>query len=673
MDDDLTRHTDDDALLKDPRIEALEAARQSNGQTEPPLQRVERVETVQTVRPVPVHDDPHIYEEPYSIPAGDTYYEPAPVRGQAPRAGLEGWIIAIVFGLIYGIVGYFVITDGHVVSFDAMHRLNEAYMTWWNSPPKLAAITLEQPPLGALAFLPFALIKPLATSLVAMPVLTAIAAGMLMALLNSILRRCEMPAVFRFAMIIVFGLNPMVVYYAGNGEPVVLGMVLAAISLLSIISWYITDETRGLVGAGLAMGGALFIDYQYGVWAIGLALAVLIIASGKGDGEDRLRSSLIVFITPFVYGLLVWTLLNWVILGDPIDWITSNPHMISVNSTDTFRNVTASPLDALGDLFKVVLGVAPLGLVAIIMLVFSGIFSGSRLAWGLVIVCIAAIAAPVARVLFADQADLMTLSIGLPLAVLAFAAMAAVYAAEENWRAIVGAVMFIGLLAALPLGWNAMKDYDYQNQAQAFTRYIDTRDSQEGTSSLGGYTVGIDPERTMASYIKTQIPQKSDSILVDENLSYGPMLLTGRPVLFVDRADEGVGAWEQVRDNPYGVVDYMLVGIGRSADALAKRYPKMLAGGESGLTPIFRNERYVLIKVAPEAPVISTTPGGTSTAPRPVEPSSPPSTDSDASSSFDTTTPSDTTTDSSSSSSSSSSSGSSGSSGQTTAPSLEGE
>ena len=47
MDDDLTRHTDDDALLKDPRIEALEAARQSNGQTEPPVQRVERVERVE--------------------------------------------------------------------------------------------------------------------------------------------------------------------------------------------------------------------------------------------------------------------------------------------------------------------------------------------------------------------------------------------------------------------------------------------------------------------------------------------------------------------------------------------------------------------------------------------------------------------------------------------------
>ncbi len=142
----------------------------------------------------------------------------------------------------------------------------------------------------AVAFLPFALIKPLATSLVAMPVLTAIAAGMLMALINSILRRCEVQAGFRYLMVLVFGLNPMLVFYAGNGEPVVLGMVMMAVALLSIISWYVTDETRGLVGAGLAVGTACLIDYSYGVWAIGLVMAVLIIGSGKSGGDDRIGS-----------------------------------------------------------------------------------------------------------------------------------------------------------------------------------------------------------------------------------------------------------------------------------------------------------------------------------------------------------------------------------------------
>ena len=670
MEDNPTRGLrDDDALIRDPRLDALEAARNANG-------TAEAVEAVETHRPVAVRQSELPYETPYEpVELKVTRVEATPAAGTAPRAGLEGWIIAIFFGLVYGIVGYFVITNGHIVSFDGLHRLNEAYMTWWNSPPRLAALGLDQPPLGAAAFLPFALIKPLATSLIAMPVLTAIAAGIMMALLNSILRRADMSLIFRLVMLVAFGLNPMFVYYAGNGEPVVLGMVLIAITLFSLISWYVTDETRGLVGAGLAMGLALFIDYQFGIWAIGLAIAVLIIAAGKDEGEDRTRSSLIVFVTPVVYGLLVWTLLNWIILGNPIDWVTSNPHMISVNSTDTFRNVTASPADAFGDLFKVVLGIAPLGLVAIILLVFSGIFSGSRLAWGLIFVAIAAVAAPVARVLFADQAELMTLSVGLPLAVLAFAAMAAVYVVEENWRVVVGAVMFIGLVAAIPLGWNAMQDYDYQNQAQAFTRYVDTRDNQEGTESLGGFTVGIDPERTMAGYINNELPQKKDSILIDENISYGPMILSGRPKLFVDRADEGTGKWEQVRDDPYGKVDYMLVGIGRNADALAKRYPKMLAGGESGLTPIFRTERYVLIRVAAAAPVISPEPGGTSTAPRPVQPSSPPSIENNNSSStFDSTTNgSDATPDSGASGTSGSSSSSSGASGQTTAPTVEGD
>ena len=53
-------------------------------------------------------------------------------------------------------------------------------------------------PLGSIVFMPLALIKPLATSLVALPVVTAIAAGLLMAMLNSTMRRCEFPACLRY-------------------------------------------------------------------------------------------------------------------------------------------------------------------------------------------------------------------------------------------------------------------------------------------------------------------------------------------------------------------------------------------------------------------------------------------------------------------------------------------
>ncbi|HTU13837.1 MAG TPA: hypothetical protein VMF31_01445 [Solirubrobacterales bacterium] len=554
-------------------------------------------EAIRTGRPAPDHLDRH---ESNGIVVPPVPEEPTPIRGGAPRASLEGWIVAILFAVAYGVVGYFMLTDARIISFDALHRINDAYMVWWNSPPKLAAINLDAAPLGAVAFLPFTLIKPFATSLVAVPVLTAIGAGLMMAMINSIMRRCEIPAAFRFIMLLLFGLNPMLVFYAGNGEPVVLGMVVAAISLLSVISWKQTGETRHLVAGGLAMGIAVMVDYGYALWAVGFAITILAISGGSA--QERIRSSLILFLTPVVYALLVWILLNSVILKSPFGWITAQTGFIQVNTTGILQAVTSSPLDALGDLFQVVLGVAPLGLATVILLLLVGILKRDSLAFGLFALALLAIAVPLIRVLVTDEAQMMNLAVGLPLALLAIAGAAWVYYTEESWRIGVAVIMLIGLVAALPLGWDAMKNYEYQDQAQAFTRWVEDRDSQEGTDSRGGYTVGIDPEVTMARYINEQLPQDKNSILIDENFSYGPMILSGRPRLFLDRADEGEGVWEDAKADPFGKVDYMLITVSRAGDQLRKEFPQAVSGGEPGMTPIFRTERYVLVEVAPTKP-----------------------------------------------------------------------
>ncbi|MGB0119972.1 MAG: hypothetical protein WBP55_03330 [Solirubrobacterales bacterium] len=561
------------------------------------------------------------------------HQEPTPIRGGAPKAGFEGWLVFLFFAVVYGVIGYFVITEGRIVSFNSLHSLNDAYMVWWNSPPKLAAIGLGVAPLGSVMFLPLALIKPLATSLVALPVATALAAGIMMALLNSLLRRCEMPFGLRILMLVLFGLNPMLVYYAGNGEPVVFGMLFAAISLLSVISWKITGDTRYIVGAGIGMGIAVMVDYGYALWTVGLMFSIM--AIGIGSARDRMRSSLILFLTPAVYALMVWILLNWIIIGSPFGWITAQTGFIQVNTTGVLQAVGASPMDALGDLFQVVLGVAPLGIATLIMLLLVGILKGDSLAWGLFILAVLALAVPFIRTIVADEAQLMTLSVGLPLALLALVGASYIFAAAEGMRVGVGIIMIIGLVAAVPLGWNAMKDYDYQNQAQAFTRYVEDLDSQEGTRSVGGYTVGVNPELAMANYIKDELPQVKDRILVDENFSYGPMLLSGRPQLFYDRADKGEGDWEAVKDNPFGSVDYMLITISRAGDQLRKQWPLAVSGGESGFTPIFSTDRYVLVEVADVKPPSIEEQNQNSdsnlpqTTPRPFTPETPPTVDAD--------------------------------------------
>lgn len=554
--------------------------------------------------------------------------EPPPIRGHDPRRGIDSAIIPVVFAVIYGLIGYFVVTDGRIVSFDALNRLNEAYMVWWNAPPKLASITLEAAPLGALFYLPLTLVKPVATSLVALPILSAIAGGITVGAVNSILRRCEFPAGLRYALVVLFGLNPMFVYYAGNGEPVMLGLAAAAVALLSLVSWQVTGETRHVVGAGLAIAVATMFDYGYALWAVGFLVAIMLVSSGRRDSADRIRSTLLVFLTPIVYALAVWVLLNGVLTGSPFGWLTAQAGTIQVNTTGVLQGVSASLGGSLSDLFHVVLGIAPLGFLTVILLLVLGFSRNSRLAFGLLAVIVAALAVPVVRALVADQADLVDLSVGLPLAALATAGAAWANRSGSGLRGVAAIALGIGLIAALPLGWLAMKDYRFQNQAQAFTRYVSDRDSQEGTRSVGGYTVGIDPELLMARHINDRLPQKRDNILVDENFSYGVMLTSGRPDLFLDRADHGEDTWRSTVESPWGKVEYMLIATGRAGDQLRKAHPAAIEGGEAGLTPVFRTDRYVLVQVSdtrPESGGQSGADGGAvpQSTPRPVTPRSP--------------------------------------------------
>src|SRR3954451_20007388 len=114
--------------------------------------------------------------EPRQVPhhghPSGTPLEAQPHAQQVEAPG--GWATFAMWGtlaLVYGLIGYKVTIDQHVVVFDALDRLTRAFLVWHNDPPKLAAVGFLFPPLTTMAFLPFAAIKPIATSLVALPVM----------------------------------------------------------------------------------------------------------------------------------------------------------------------------------------------------------------------------------------------------------------------------------------------------------------------------------------------------------------------------------------------------------------------------------------------------------------------------------------------------------------------
>ena len=209
--------------------------------------------------------------------------EPRPFSPEAPRAGLESGLIFLFFAIVYGVLGYFTLTDGRIVDFISLNHLNQAYMALWNDPPRLAAIGLDAGTVSSVLFMPFSIIKPVATSLVALPAISAIAAALLMASLNTLMRICDINLAFRIVLLVLFGLNPLFAFYAVNGDPMILGLVLLGVALTSTIAWAATDQTRHLAGAGLAMGLAVLVDYAYILVGLGFLFAYMAISASKKD------------------------------------------------------------------------------------------------------------------------------------------------------------------------------------------------------------------------------------------------------------------------------------------------------------------------------------------------------------------------------------------------------
>ncbi len=563
--------------------------------------------------------------------AVETYTPPARPAPPAPRQRLfpdtrkEGLAIAAAFTVLYAVIGYLTVVSGHVVQFGALERLTDAYMSWWNHPPKLAAIGLTTAPIGTIGFLAPALVKPFATSLSALPLVTALAAGGTMAMINTMLARCGFARPMRLLVIALIGLNPMFVFYAGNGSPEMIGVLLSAAALLAIVSWRISDEARYLIGAGMAMSVAVMVDYSFLVWALALMLTISFVGPGPRGGQTKLRASLLLYVTPVFYSVLVWSILNGVILGSPFRWAQIGNVQTLTNLLPGAGLASAELGPAAGDLVQVVLGIAPLLFIALPVVLLSALNRRDGLGFGLLLVGVLAVGGIVGGALLEDRASYVSLSTGLPLMIIALASMAWVFWAESAWRPFVGIAILVGLGAAIPLSWHAMQSYSYQDQEQAFTRFVETRSSQEGTTSLGGFKVGIDPELTMAEYIKDRLHPTTNSILTDSKVTYGVVLMDGNPGDFVDRADYSEDEWLSILDNPVNQVRYMLVANHNENDLIRKRYPGIALGEQPGLVPIFHTERYVLVKVEPGASAKSskTSQHGRSSQPRLFTPAAP--------------------------------------------------
>lgn len=504
------------------------------------------------------------------------------------------WETALIFGLFtaaYAWFGYWLVVDKHVVGFETLDRLNRAVMIWHNEPPKLSAIGFDYPPLATLAVAPLALVKGLASSLAIVPIASAIYGGLTMASLNTLMRRATILAPLRLAVLVTIGLNPLVLLYAANGARHFIWMSLLVIALGALCAWYITADVRFVMVAGLAFSLASLAGYSSLILFLVAMLMIGGILARLGAGGTEVEGTVVGFASPTVYVVALWTAFNLLILKDPFNWITQSSDAASSGGLDDFAALEL--LRATGEL---VLYSAPLAIVVLPALVFTGLSRSNPLALWLGVLLLTTIAMPPLAVVLHLTDSPMLMRNGLP--ILLVSVIGAIWLARSatGGSSLVAAALALGLLASAAWTFQQMKTYQFQNLESAFANAVSTRQSQEGAETLDGKVVGIVSEQAMAEYIRNNISAEN-SILTDNAQTYAVMLMTGRPDIFFDRVDQSDGPWQEAAKDPAAHVDYLLLSTDLTSDLLSQLYPEAADGSEPLLPVVYATERYVLVGV----------------------------------------------------------------------------
>jgi hypothetical protein len=544
--------------------------------------------------------------------------EPHEVQTNLPGR-LATLVLFVVAAVFYGYVGYRTTIGSHVVVFDALDRLAGAYLVWHNDPPKLAAVGFVFPPITTMSLLPFAIVKPFATSLVALPVVSATFAAGTVVVLDRTLARCDIVPRLRYPLLAAFGLNPFWLFYAGNGMSEVVYSFFLAFMLYSFISWYATTEPRYLIAAGFALSILVVVRYAFIVWAVLLAVLIGVALIRRGARRIEVEGSVIAFAAPIMYVLALWVLFNTLIIGDPFGWVTNTlTSTQAINSTGVTGAGSLQLNDVTSRLIELNTAIFPLAFVAVPALVATFVTQRNDMALWLAAFVVLGIVIIGVHAYAADNESLLTLRDSMPMYVASFVGAAWLYRSLPGLRLPVLAVTMVLLIVGMFTAWDGMKTYPFQSMEQAFTRVLFTGDDQEGRSSRGGYTVGISSEARMADYINKEIPQRKHSILADDARTFGVILLSGRPENIFDRIDKGDTKFRQVLAKPFGKVDYLLLATNaRSGDLIRRAYPTANANGVPGLSVVFQTDRYALVKVARVDPAAAARRATATTSPTP--------------------------------------------------------
>jgi hypothetical protein len=500
---------------------------------------------------------------------------PVAPRGRARRLlGREAVGVFATAYAFYAAVGLYTTLVLHVVVGDAESRLAHAFFVWWNEPAKLSAIGFVWPPVQTLVLLPLALVRPFATSLAALPLTSAVFGAGLLVLVDKALAHGGVERRLRWAIVAAFGLNPLIVFYAGNGmaEIVFLYFLTAAFALL--VRWTRDQRWQDPILIGFAFGVGILARYEVAAWLPLAVAGIATVLARRRASAARIEATLIATLTPVVYAVLLWVYLNWSLTGKPIAFFTEQVP----GAAPLLSHGASLVLDAL----VLQLKIFPLTLAVAFVALWIG--ARRRAPLGLVLglaLCVNPLTTAV-LVLRARDPILLQVRYNLRAVPLVLVAAAWLLGLVAPARRRLAALALLALLAAsIPVTAATMLRSEHVLSEGFFLDGLIHGRDQDGRVSPLGTRLSIRDEREMAAFVKRHV-RGGDTVLTDDAATFGVMLADGHPARYFDRIDRGDRVWSEALRNPVGRAQYILVKRGavranaaNAFDRIVERYPQL--------------------------------------------------------------------------------------------------
>jgi len=244
----------------------------------------------------------------------------------------EGGIAFVSVAVLYLTCGSVLAFHYHAFFGDAVARMANGFYVLYSRDPHLAAIGFVWNPLQSVAdivpLLFYHVWPALATRDMAGTIVSSLCMAGAAYQLLAAFREWGVARAPRLVLVVLFALNPMVVFYGANGMSEALYLFTLVAVCRYVARWLRNDDASSLAFAALALGLCYLARNEAVAPAITAGVLIVAVSFHRASGSRRFRvlrglTDLSVFLFPFVVCFVGWAVVSYVITGSAFDQFTS--------------------------------------------------------------------------------------------------------------------------------------------------------------------------------------------------------------------------------------------------------------------------------------------------------------------------------------------------------------